>query len=96
MMETHVPVIRPQNLNLAEIEKLERLEERLTGVFQQAGYSDVQICEASGDGEQRKLTFYRAGDNASLISLTSVAFLASTSTELCQMIEKHLLKARQM
>lgn len=85
----HVPVICPLHGNQAEIEKLERLDERLTDLFTHAGDADVQLCEATGEGSQRKLTLYRSPDISSLISRTSIASWASTSGHLCQMIEQH-------
>jgi len=92
MTDVHVPTIHAQSLNLAETEKLERLQERLTSAFLHAGYADVRLCQAAGVGEQRKLTFLREPGGPSIISFTAIAFLASTGAELCQMIESHLVK----
>lgn len=94
MTDVHNLTILADGLNLAEAEKLERLQARLADLFVQAGYPDVRICEATGEGEQRKLTFLREPARSSVITITSIAFLASTTPELFQLIEGHLVTTR--
>jgi hypothetical protein len=87
------PSINGRGLYPAEQEKLERIESRLTSVFIGAGYADVRLCEGAGEGDDRKLSFYRESDGTRVISFASLAFLGSTGEELMNMIAQHLRSA---
>lgn len=82
------------NLYPAEQKKLTRLEEKLVSAFVSAGHPQIQICEATGAGDARTITFRSETSDSSSIRFTALAFLASTSDELARMIEGYLSKPK--
>jgi hypothetical protein len=72
-----------------ETDKLNRIGAVLQHTFSQSGYVGVGV-KANGAGTMRTLTFYSVVNNHPLISFSSLAFLASTSTELSRMIRGQL------
>ncbi len=95
MTDSANPTINGRQLYPTEQEKLDRLDSRLTAAFLDAGFSDVRICEGSGEGDHRKISFFRECDGSRLVSFTSLAFLGSTGEELISMITSHLRQVHQ-
>jgi hypothetical protein len=84
--------ITGHDLHPAESEKLARISAVLVAAFARVGCHDVCDYRAKGEGEKRIITFHRRGNDQSVISFTSMAFLASTSTDLSRTIESHLAR----
>ncbi len=84
------PQIRGERLYVVEEEKLRQLEHRLTEAFQCCGHQGVTVCRGQGIGEHRFLTFHCGNDERRMVAFSSLAFLCSTGTEICQMIRTYL------
>jgi hypothetical protein len=95
MAAARIPVIAARHLNSVEHEKLERLDAKLTSTFVFAGYSDVRVCEGTGDGEDRQIIFRRGIIGSALVTVTALEFLTLSGRQLSELILKRLAASRE-
>ena len=94
MAAAYIPIISGRHLNPAEQEKLERLDPKLTSTFIAAGYTDVRICEGTGEGNERTISFLRGLIGSPLVSLSALEFLSLTGRQISDLLETRLSELR--
>ena len=81
--------ITSRGLTRPEQEKFGRMATTLSALFLNAGY-DIQVCDGSGEGQNRTINFLRGQVGAPFVSLPSLEFQTMTSDELTELIVSQL------
>jgi hypothetical protein len=93
MNVAEVSMILDRGLTAGEKTKFDRMKDRASAIFTAAGHT-IRLCEATGEGERRKIGFVPGLFGAPLISLPSAEFLASPDEKLLQDLQRTLENAR--